>query len=121
MKYIFGAIVGALAGLFVISVFGALYGANHPPVIACGKTVGPFFGGILGAIAFGLKFGLPTAGVGAVLGPIGACFWPADTRPSSEFYVNRPHASRIPGDQEFWAKQTSERVKRCEGQGIKPQ
>jgi hypothetical protein len=91
-------------------MIGAIYGAIDPPCIACGKTVGPFFGAIIGVIEFGLKFGLLAASAGFVVGAIGSCFWREQGKPSRD-----PNTPSLPEDQAYWTKPKSEEIKRFEG------
>lgn len=110
MKYLIGAVSGTFAGLLLLSTIGATYGAIDPPCIACGKTVGPFFGAIIGVIGFGLKFGLPAASAGFVVGAIGSCFWQEQGNASRDS-ITRP----LPKDQEYWSRSESEKFKRLNG------
>src|SRR5437660_12543299 len=116
MKYFLGTVGGALTGLFLLSLVGAVFGAVDPPCIACGKTVGPFFGAIIGVIGFGLKFGLPVAATGSVFGAVGSCFW-REQGGVSQGPVVRP----LPGNQAYWANPESERIRRLEEKGIQPE
>jgi hypothetical protein len=90
-------------------MIGAIYGAIDPPCIACGKTVGPFFGAIIGVIEFGLKFGLLAASAGFVVGAIGSCFWRQQGKLSRDPY-SRPFAD----DQDYWSRPQSEEFKRLD-------
>jgi hypothetical protein len=94
----------------LLSIVGATFGAIDPPCIACGKTVGPFLGGIIGVIDFGVKFGLPAAAGGFVVGSIGSCFWRGHGNGPRDRYDGS-----LPEDQAFWVKPSSEQVKRFEG------
>jgi hypothetical protein len=65
------------------------------------------FGGIVSV----MLFGLPAAVVGAVLGPFWARFFVPEERYAADGRTNGSTVSRIPEDQDFWARPDSEQIK----------
>jgi hypothetical protein len=113
MKFVLGAYFGALGSVSLSCLAGAFHGAAHPPCIACGKTVGPFIGAMLGVGGFAYEFGLLAAGMGAVFGAVGSLLFRRKNKHSGVEFGRLSLE-----DQPDRSNTKDERIKRSDNNGI---
>ena len=111
MKYVIGALIGAFGGGLLLAVAGALFGALSPPS-CCGVTADRVSGAMIGVMAFGYYFGLPTLAVGSVIGLVTASAWQDQSTPAGSFA-----SLQLPAAQDSWTPPKIEPVQRNSEKG----